>query len=76
MITEAFGDDGHVADLADALRGRTDIQASLVAVEQGSIVGHTHLSASWIDAPTRLIQVLTLSPLAVAPSRQSRGVGK
>lgn len=75
VITDAFGDDGHVADLAEALRARSDTQASLVAVEQDSVVGHTHLSASWVDAPTRLIQVLTLSPLAVLPSRQSRGVG-
>ncbi len=76
VITEAFNDDGHVADLAVALRTRTDTRASLVALEQGSVVGHTHLSVSWIDAPARLIQVLTLSPLAVVPSRQSLGVGK
>jgi putative acetyltransferase len=76
VITAAFDDDGHVADLAEALRARTDTQASLVAVDQGQIVGHTHLSVGWVDAPARLIQVLTLSPLAVVPSRQSRGVGK
>lgn len=75
VITKAFGDDGHVADLANALSARTDRQASLVAVEQGRVIGHTHLSVSWVDAPTRLVQVLTLSPLAVVPSRQSRGVG-
>ena len=75
VVTRAFDDDGHVADLAEALGARTDVQASLVAVEAGQIVGHTHLSVSWIDAPNRLIQVLTLSPLAVEPSRQSRGVG-
>ncbi len=75
VITRAFGDDGHVADLAEALRARTDLQASLVAVEAGQIVGHAHLSVSWVDAPSRLIQVLTLSPLAVEPSWQSRGLG-
>ncbi|HJQ42493.1 MAG TPA: N-acetyltransferase [Jatrophihabitantaceae bacterium] len=76
VITEAFGDDGQVADLAEALRARSDMQASLVAVAaQRQVVGHTHLSISWVDAPSRLIEVLTLSPLAVAPSHQSQGVG-
>lgn len=75
VITDAFGDGGDVADLAEALRARSDTQASLVAVEEDSLVGHTHLSVSWVDAPTRLIEVLTLSPLAVVPSRQSRGIG-
>jgi putative acetyltransferase len=75
VITDAFADDGQVADLAEALRARPDKQISLVATEQGEVVGHTHLSISWVDAPTRLIDVLTLSPLSVAPAHQSRGVG-
>ena len=75
VITDAFRDEGQVADLAEALRARTDTQASLVALEEEQIVGHTHLSISWLDAPTHLVEVLTLSPLSVAPSHQSRGVG-
>lgn len=75
VITAAFGDDGRVAGLVEALRTRTDRQASLVALDQGQVVGHTHLSISWVDAPSRLVEVLTLSPLAVAPAHQSRGVG-
>jgi putative acetyltransferase len=75
VITDAFGDDGQVADLAEALRARPDKQVSLVATEQDEIVGHTHLSISWVDAPNELIEVLTLSPLAVAPAHQSRGAG-
>lgn len=75
VITRAFADDGRVARLASALRSRTDRQAGLVAVEDGRVVGHAHLSVSWVDAPTELVEVLTLSPLAVLPERQSRGVG-
>lgn len=75
LLSEAFDDDGQVADLAGALRARNDTQASLVALDDGLVVGHTHLSISWVDAPTRLVEVLTLSPLAVIPSHQSRGIG-
>jgi putative acetyltransferase len=76
LLSEAFDDTGHVADLAEALRARKDKQASLVALDDGLLVGHTHLSICWVDAPTRLVEVLTLSPLAVTPSHQSRGIGK
>jgi len=75
VITAAFGDRGEVANLAAALRARPDRQCSLVAVADERIIGHTHLSVSWVDAPTRLVEVLTLSPLAVDPSSQGRGVG-
>ncbi|MEO9138769.1 MAG: N-acetyltransferase [Jatrophihabitans sp.] len=75
VITAAFADDGRVAALAAALRGRSDKQASLVAVENDRIVGHTHLSISWVDAAHELFEVLTLSPLSVVPDRQSQGIG-
>jgi putative acetyltransferase len=75
VITAAFGDRGGVAGLAEALRARPDRQASLVALCDGRLVGHTHLSIAWVDAPARLVEVLMLSPLSVAPEHQSRGVG-
>jgi putative acetyltransferase len=75
VITAAFADHGHVAGLAAALRARPDNQASLVAVDSGRVVGHTHLSISWVDARHHLFEVLTLSPLSVAPDRQSQGIG-
>jgi putative acetyltransferase len=75
VITRAFGDDGRVAGLAAALRARSDEQASLVAVEDGRVVGQTHLSVSWVDARSAPVAVLTLSPLSVLPSRQGRGIG-
>jgi putative acetyltransferase len=75
LVTAAFGDTGRVGNLTEALRARTDTRASLVAIEDDEPVGFTHLSISWVDAPTRLLEVLTLSPLAVAPEHQSRGIG-
>ena len=76
VVSAAFDDGGRVAALVDALRARSDAQADLVAIHDGVIVGHTHLSISWLDAPTRLVEVLTLSPLSVAPQAQSQGVGR
>jgi putative acetyltransferase len=76
VLTAAFMDDGQVAALAEALRGRRDRGAALVAVNgSGEIVGHVQLSVSWVDARERLVEVLVLSPLAVAPTHQSRAIG-
>jgi putative acetyltransferase len=48
-------------------------ELAFVAVEDGEVVGHTMLSYVWLDgADTRVLQ---LSPLAVAPEHQGRGIG-
>ena len=74
----AFGDRGLVvADLVDALRETitpTD-GLSLVAELHGHIVGHIMFTRSLLDAPRRLIEVHVLSPLAVMPGHQKRGIG-
>ena len=76
ILTAAFNDDGRVAGLAEALRARLDRGAALVAVDGNSrILGYAQLSVSWVDAPDRLVEVLVLSPLAVAPAHQSQGIG-
>lgn len=41
----------------------------------GGVVGHVQLSRSWLDASRALVDVLVLSPLSVAPSRQRQGIG-
>jgi putative acetyltransferase len=75
--TRAFGDHGAVADLVDALRGLITPGAglSLVAERDGQVVGHVMLTRSLLDAPRRLVGVQVLSPLAVLPEHQRRGVG-
>jgi putative acetyltransferase len=77
-VVEAAFADVTVADLVEALQadeaGREG--ASLVAVDDDEgVLGHVQLSRSWLDAPSRLLEVLVLSPLAVVPHRQGQGIG-
>lgn len=58
------------ADLVDRLRADGDAVLSLVAVEDGEIVGHILLSR--MEAPFR---ALALAPVAVKPTRQRQGIG-
>lgn len=70
----AFGAEGEV--IVDLLQDLArDCRASLVAEEAGEIVGHVQLNVSWLDAPSSLVSVAVLSPLAVAPAHQGRGIG-
>ena len=79
----AFGDHSPadhglvVASLVDTLRETitpTD-GLSLVAEHDGQIVGHVMFTRSLLDAPRRLVEVQVLSPLAVMPEHQKRGIG-
>ena len=69
VIAAAFGQ-ALEADLVDALRASGDAVISLVADDEGQIVGH--ILFSMLRAPERC---LGLAPLSVAPSRQHQGVG-
>jgi putative acetyltransferase len=52
---------------------------SLVAEEDGQIIGHVLFTRLWVDpvptADAAPVALLTLAPLAVVPSAQGRGVG-
>ena len=76
VVGEAFGRPV-VVDLVTQLQARSAGRAgsSLVANLEGDIVGHVQLSRCWVDAPERLVEVLTLSPLSVLPRDQGRGLG-
>lgn len=77
LLTQAFADKGQVADLAQALDARPDRPGvALVAEMDGTPVGHVQLSRGWVDATRRLTEVLILSPLAVTPAHQRRGIGQ
>lgn len=72
----AFGDHGDVvARLVDALRHDDPDAVSLVAETNGEVGGHVMFSRSLLDAPRRLVPVQVLSPLAVLPEHQRRGIG-
>lgn len=73
VVRAAFVDEPQVADLVEAIRASDEYRPafSLVAEEEGAIVGHVMLSGLPIDGD----RALQLSPLAVRPDRQRRGIG-
>lgn len=75
--TSAFGDGDRVPGLVEALRVAEAALApmSFVAVVDDRVVGHVLLSATRLDAPSRIVDVLSLSPLGVVPEFQRQGIG-
>jgi putative acetyltransferase len=74
VVARAF-DDETVAALVDRLRADGVVVTSLVAVEDGRVVGHILFSETPIDIEKGVVEGATLSPLAVAPERQGEGIG-
>lgn len=74
VIGRAFREPGVVA-LEEALAQRSD-STGYVALIDERVVGHVRLTRGWIDAGARLVEVLVLSPLSVAPEWQRRGIGR
>jgi putative acetyltransferase len=76
----AFGQHGEdvVAPLLADLRRSLDTEQglSLVACEDDEVVGHVLFTRNLLDAPERLVDVQVLSPIAVDPEHQRRGVGR
>ncbi len=70
----AFGTDDE-ANLVDALRDHASPYISLVAVEDGQIVGHIFFSPVTIESETSTFTAIGLAPMAVLPEYQRRGIG-
>jgi putative acetyltransferase len=62
------------ADLVDALRARAEPVVSLVAEDNGAILGHIMFSPVSLSGHPAL-RIMGLAPMAVAPVRQRRGIG-
>jgi putative acetyltransferase len=75
VIGRAFVDEPEVPGLWSALALRPGT-VGCVAVIDGAVVGHVGLSWGWVDAPERLVDVVVLSPLSVAPPHQRHGIGR
>ncbi len=77
LVARAFVEEPTVADLVSLLRADSAAQAghSYVAEIGGEVVGHVMMTRAWVDALPRLVRVLVLSPLSVAPEWQYRGIG-
>lgn len=62
------------ADLVDGLREQAQPVISLVAEENGFIVGHILFSPVTLSEHPEL-KIMGLAPLAVAPAQQRKGIG-
>ncbi|HEY4610281.1 MAG TPA: N-acetyltransferase [Ilumatobacteraceae bacterium] len=73
----AFGGDASIGLLLDELRSSWawDDDLSFVAEVDGSIVGQVLYTRAFVDAPTRLLDVLVLSPVGVRPDLQRQSIG-
>ena len=70
----AFGQPDE-AGIVDALREACDDLVSLVAVNQGEVVGHVLFSPATISSGGRVVTGMGLAPMAVLPEHQRRGIG-
>ncbi|HEY7033202.1 MAG TPA: N-acetyltransferase [Thermomicrobiales bacterium] len=74
VVGRAFGDEP-IPELVDRLRRDEVVVASLVAVEDGQVVGHIMFTETPIETGGEEIAGAILSPLAVTPERQGAGIG-
>jgi len=72
--TAAFGQ-ANEADLVGALRRHNALTISLVAIQDGHLVGHIAFSPVTITSSTITMGALGLAPMAVLPTYQRRGIG-
>jgi putative acetyltransferase len=63
------------SELIGRLRADSLVTVSLVAEDEGPIVGHILLSRLDVTAGKRRLNALALAPMAVVPGRQREGIG-
>jgi putative acetyltransferase len=63
------------ANIVDKIRNSSGIGISVVAEEQGRIVGHILFSPAEIEGPRGSIAGMGLAPMAVLPDLQRQGIG-
>ncbi len=74
IVAQAFGRAAE-ANLVDALRRNGKGILSLVADDNGRVIGHILFSPVVIEDGERLVSGIGLAPLAVSPERQNEGIG-
>jgi putative acetyltransferase len=70
----AFGETAE-ADLVDKLREAGVLTVSLVALQDGEIVGHIAFSPAKIESNETSVEAIGLGPMAVVPEEQNKGIG-
>jgi putative acetyltransferase len=63
------------AEIVDALRENCSDTLSLVAEDDGEIIGHIFFSLAEIEWMGKVIRGMGLAPMAVRPDRQRQGIG-
>jgi putative acetyltransferase len=71
---QAFGRPAE-AELVDALRAENDVTLSLVAVEEGQVVGHILFTPVELVEGEERFPAVGLGPMAVLPAYQQQGIG-
>ncbi len=71
----AFAPSTFEASLVDALRESDKVSLSLVADDDGEVVGHVLFSLMSVRPSAPSFRAVGLGPLAVLPERQGEGIG-
>lgn len=74
VVAQAFEREAE-ANLVDALRRNGKAKISLVAEDNGRIIGHILFSEVVLESGENRLIGIGLAPLAVAPERQNEGIG-
>lgn len=74
VIEQAFGRPAE-ADLVDALRRNGKATLSLVAEDEGRVVGHVLFSPVTVETGERELIGVGMAPVAVVPERQNQRIG-
>jgi putative acetyltransferase len=74
-INQAAFDGGPEAGLVDALRANCFDFLSLVAEDEGRVVGHILFTPVVVESSTGTVMGMGLAPMAVLPGRQRSGIG-
>ena len=75
-VNQGAFETGAEAEIVDNLRASGDLVLSLVAEENGEVIGHIAFSKmTMVDKP-EASGLVGLAPMAVAPGEQRKGVGK
>jgi putative acetyltransferase len=75
MVEEkAFGRSGE-ADLCANLQAAGGVLLSLVALDDGQVVGHVLFSPMTLESGEKRMELAGLGPVAVLPERQREGIG-
>ena len=74
IVSQAFGNDAE-AKLVDELRAAASPQISLVADEDGIVLGHIFFSPATVGEGPDARKIFALGPVGVRPDQQNRALG-